>query len=181
MPVINNRNLMKKFKDVFSDYSAFSTWWNSTPFRNIIIDEITFTLIAYEYNDSTLTYTEEGFKQHFAIDLYTYAKEFQETTRAIDELMQVTDEEIATAESMITNFAEIPETVNSTNVEEVDFVSNQQKVINKKGILKIKKEQLGNKRTYTTKTFLKRFKHLFIMIYSSGYVPVFGEPEGEDL
>ena len=80
---------------------------------------------------------------------------------------------------MITNYANIPETASSTDVEEVDFITNQQKAINKKGKLQIKKEQLSNKRTFTVKTFLNRFRHLFIKVISPAYTFVVAEPDEE--
>ena len=168
----------KLFKNIFPDYTTFSTWYKSTPFSdndNDVPTEKTFSLIAYEYNDSHVAFTDESFKEHFAVDIYTFYREFEETTKGIIAMMQLTDEEIATADSYITNTAVIPETAMSTNVEEVDFVTSQQKQINKKGKLQVKKEQLSAKRTFTTRTFIKRFKHLFIKVIDSAYTPVIEE------
>ena len=174
------RKLNKRFVDVYPDYASFTSWWEGTKLNTFPINELTFTLIAYEYDDCSLGFKSDiDFKHHFAIDLYTYANEFQQTTEEINKLMNLTDEEIATADSMITNFAEVTEEASSTDTTSLDYVSNQQKVIQEKGKLKIRKEQLSNKRTYTTKTFLKRFKHLFIKVISDSYTPVIGEPEGE--
>lgn len=167
----------KVFNDIFPTYDVFRDWYSS--YGLTAPRELTFRLIQAEYRDSHSAYNEEGFKDHFFIDLYTYSKEFEQTTDAIDNLMSLTDEEIAVSGSMITNIADIPENESSTNVEEVNFVSQQQKAISKKGVLQIKREQLSNKRTYTVKTFLKRFKHLFIRILSSAYVNVIEEKEGE--
>lgn len=172
----------KLFKNIFSSYQDFVSWYVSTPLSDNESDvpsEKTFSLIAYEYNDSHVNSTVESFKQKFANDIYTYYKEFEATTESIKELMAMTDEEIAIAGNMITNIANIPETASDTNEETVDFISQQQKMINKKGKLQIKREQLSNKRAYTTKTFLNRFRHLFIKIISPAYTNVYGEPEGE--
>lgn len=170
------------FKNVFPEYKSFSDWYKSIPLSENDTDcpsEKTFTLIAYEYNDSHLAYSVEGFKQHFALQLYSYYKEFEETTKSIISLMNLTDKDIAIADSMITNIANIPETASSTDVEEVDFVSTQQKSINKKGKLQVQKELLSNKRAFTTKTFLNRFRSLFIKILSPSYTYVVCEKEGE--
>lgn len=170
----------KKFKNIFPNYQLFRDWYVSLPISDDSEDvpsEKTFSLIAYEYNDSTVNFSEESFKEHFAIDLYTYYKEFEETTKSIIDLMKLTDEDISVADSMIINTADIPEHLASTNAETVDFVSSQQKHINKKGVLQVKKEQLSNKRILTVKTFLKRFKHLFIKILSPAYNLVVSEPE----
>lgn len=172
----------KLFKNIFPSYKDFVSWYTSTPLSDNSSDvptEKTFTLIAYEYNDSHVNLSVESFKEHFANDIYTYYREFEETTKSINDLMSMTDEEIAIAGNMITNIANIPETASDTNEETVDFISQQQKMINKKGKLQIKREQLSNKRAYTTKTFLNRFRHLFIKIISPAYTNVYGEPEGE--
>lgn len=170
------------FKNIFPSYQDFESWYISTPLSDNSSDvptERTFTLIAYEYNDSHVNLSVESFKEHFANDIYTYYREFEETTKGINELMAMTDEEIAIAGNMITNIANIPETASDTDEETVDFISQQQKMINKKGKLQIKREQLSNKRAYTTKTFLNRFRHLFIKIISPAYTDVYGEPEGK--
>lgn len=167
----------KVFNDVFPDYETFLSWYNQ--YRLTAPRELTFKLIQAEYRGSHLSMNEICFKDHFFIDLYTYTKEFEATTDAIDNLMSLSDEDISVGGYMITNMADIPENESSTNVEEVDFISQQQKTINKKGNLQVKREQLSNKRAYTVKTFLKRFRHLFIKILSSSYVNVIEEPEGE--
>lgn len=173
----------KLFKNIFSSYSDFKNWYLSTPLSddsNDVPSEKTFTLIAYEYNSSHVNSTVESFKQRFANDLYTYYKEFEATTKAISDLMKLTDEEISMSDIMITNVANIPETEGSTNEEEVDFISSQQKSISKKGKLQVKKEQLSSKRAFTVKSFINRFRHLFIRIISLPYTELYGEPEGED-
>ena len=91
--------------------------------------------------------------------------------------MQLTDEEISVEDSIITNTANVPELESSTNVEEINFITAQQKSINKKGVLKIKKEQLSNKKVFTVRTFVKRFKHLFIKVISPAYTFVVMEPD----
>lgn len=168
----------KLFKNIFPNYETFASWYKSTPLsdgENDVPTKKTFSLIAYEYNDNHVAFTDESFKERFAIDIYTYYREFEETTKSIIAMMQLTDEEIATADSYITNTAVIPETAMSTNVEEVDFVTSQQKQINKKGKLQVKREQLSTKRTFTTRTFIKRFKHLFVKIIDDAYTPVIEE------
>lgn len=170
------------FKNIFPDYQSFSDWYRSTPLSDGVEDVPslkTFTLIAFEFNDSHTSLSVESFKERFANDIYTYYREFEATSKSIIDLMNLTDEEISIADSMITNFANIPETESSTNIEEVDFITNQQKAINKKGKLQIKKEQLSNKRTFTVKTFLNRFRHLFIKIISPAYTFVVAEPDEE--
>ena len=139
----------------------------------------TFALIFNEYADCHIAFTKESFLERFSNDLYTFYKEFEQTTKAIDDLMNLTDNDIAIADRMITNIANIPEVTSSTDVEEVDYVSQQQKSINKKGTLQIKKEQLSNKRSYTVRSFLNKFRHLFIKIISPSYVSVYEEEEGE--
>lgn len=170
------------FKNIFPDYQSFATWYKSLPLSDNEDDcpsEKTFTLIAYEYNDSHTSLSPDSFKQHFANDIYTYYREFEETTKGILDLMKLTDDEISTADEMITNVANIPETESSTSVEEVDFITTQQKNINKKGKLQIKKEQLANKRAFTVKTFINRFRHLFIKVISPAYTFVVAEPDEE--
>lgn len=170
----------KTFNDVFPHWEAFITWFKSLNVGEILEPrKLTFLLIQAEYRGSHLAMEEQCFKDHFFIDLYTYVKEFEQTSDAIDALMALTDEQIAQSGSMITNVADIPERESSTNIEEVDFVSQQQKVINKKGALQIKREQISSKRAYTTKTFLKRFRHLFVKILSTAYTPVIQEREGD--
>lgn len=170
------------FKNIFPDYQTFATWYRGTPLSDDETDvpsEKTFSLIAFEFNDSHVCFSPESFKEHFANDIYTYYREFEATTKSIIDLMKLTDEEISIADSMITNTANIPETESSTNAEEVDFITAQQKSINKKGKLQIKKEQLSSKRTFTVKTFLNRFRHLFIKIISPAYTFVVAEPDEE--
>ena len=160
------------FKNIFPNYESFASWYKSLPLSDGEYDcpsEKTFTLIAYEYNDSHTSLSPDSFKQKFANDIYTYYREFEETTKGIVDLMELTDDEISTTDEMITNIANIPETESSTNVEEVDFITTQQKNINKKGKLQIKKEQLSNKRIFTVKTFINRFRHLFIKVVSILY------------
>lgn len=172
----------KLFKNIFPDYQSFADWYRTTPLSDGETDVPslkTFTLIAFEFNDSHTSLSVESFKERFANDIYTYYREFEATSKSIIDLMNLTDEEISIADSMITNFANIPETASSTDVEEVDFITNQQKAINKKGKLQIKKEQLSNKRTFTVKTFLNRFRHLFIKVISPAYTFVVAEPDEE--
>ena len=166
------------FKNIFPDYETFKTWYKSTPLcdgDSDIPSIKTFTLIAYEYNCSHVCMSDEDFRQHFANDLYTFYKEFEATTKSIIDLMNLTDEQISQADSMITNTAVTPETESSTNATEVDFITQQQKVINKKGELQIRKEQLSSKRAFTVRAFLNKFRHLFITIISSAYTDVYVE------
>ena len=129
----------------------------------------TFYLIAYEYDDSRVCFSDVGFLEHFAIDLYSYYKEFEGTTKAIDNLMSLSATDIEKDGYMVQNFADIPEVPDSTNAEEVSYISNQNKTINIKGNLQIAKELLSNKRAYTVKQFLSRFKHLFVKVLSTKY------------
>lgn len=170
------------FKNIFPDYVTFSTWYKGLPLSDDDSDcpsEKTFTLIAYEFNDSHTAFSPDSFKEHFAKDIYTYYREFEATTKSILELMKLTDEEIAVENQNILNIANIPETESSTDEEVVDFISTQNKSINKKGKLQIKKEQLANKRAFTVKTFINRFRHLFIKIISPAYTFVVAEPDEE--
>lgn len=170
------------FKNIFPTYSEFSSWYKRTPLSDDLTDvpsEKTFALIANEFNDSHSAFSPESFKQRFANDLYTYYREFEATTASILELMKLTDDDISLADSMITNFANVPETESSTNITEVNFISNQQKSINKLGKLQIKKAQLANKRAFTVRTFLNRFRHLFIKVISPAYTYVVSEPDEE--
>ena len=141
----------KLFKNIFPDYETFSTWYKSTPLSDSETDvpaKKTFALIAYEYNDNHVAFTEESFKQRFAVDIYTFYREFEETTKSIIAMMQLTDEEIATADSYITNTAVIPETAMSTNVEEVEFCYKSTKANQQKG------KTTSQKRTIVNKTYI---------------------------
>lgn len=172
----------KVFKDVFPDYEVFQDFINDSGMlmEGFTMPRLTtFKLIFNEYACSHIAYTEEGFKLHFLNDLYTFCGEFEETTDAIIALRKLTDEELSSAGSTVLNIANIPETESNTNTEEVDFISQQQKTISKKSLLQIKKEQLSNKRILTTRTFLKRFRHLFIRILSNPYTEVWKEKEGD--
>lgn len=166
------------FKNIFPDYNSFKEFYTGTPLSDGDSDcpsEKTFSLIAFEFNDSHVSLSPESFKQHFANDLYTYYKEFEETTKAISDLMGLSDDEIEKSGSMVTNVADIPEESRSTNDIEVDFISSQQKMINLKGKAQVKREQLGNKRAFTVKSFLNKFRHLFIKILPPTYIFVVEE------
>lgn len=170
------------FKNIFPTYSEFSSWYKTTPLSDDLTDvpsEKTFALIANEFNDSHSAFSPESFKQHFANDLYTYYREFEATTASILELMKLTDDDISLTDTMITNFANVPETTASTSDTEVGFISNQQKSMNQLGKLQIKKAQLANKRAFTVRTFLNRFRHLFIKVISPAYTYVVSEPDEE--
>lgn len=172
----------KLFKNIFPDYETFKNWYLSSPLSDDETDvpsEKTFRLISNEYNDCHVSFSVESFKEHFENDLYTYYREFEATSKSIIELMQLTDEQISIAGNVITNIANIPETESTTDEETVDFITQQQKMINKKGNLQVKREQLSNKRTFTTKTFLNRFRHLFVRIISPAYTFVVKEEDGE--
>ena len=170
------------FKNIFPTYSEFSSWYKTTPLSDDLTDvpsEKTFALIANEFNDSHSAFSPESFKQHFANDLYTYYREFEATTATILELMKLTDGEIETSDVMVTNFASTPETPTNTANDIVGFISNQQRSMNKLGKLQIKKAQLANKRAFTVRTFLNRFRHLFIKVISPAYTYVVSEPDEE--
>lgn len=178
MEMVTHNTLL--FKNIFPDYEVFKTWYISSGLSDGEEDVPslkTFTLIANEYNDSHSAFSVEGFKEHFANDIYTYYQEFEATTKAISELMKLKDEDIAINGSMIMNIADIPEVESSTDVEKVNFITNQQKQISKKGNLQIKREQLTNKRAFTVRTFLNRFRHLFVRVISPAYTYVVEEPE----
>ena len=176
----------KLFKDIFVDegtgemsYDVFKEWYKSCPFsddNNDYPSEKTFYLIAYTYMDSHINSSIETFKNRFAVDLYTFYKEFEKTTEEIDKLMALTDDEIRDLGYSIVNFADIPETGYNTSDTEVEYITTQQKQINQKGNLQIRKEQLANKRTYTVRSFVAKFKHLFVRIVASQYEFVVGEP-----
>lgn len=173
-------NQFSLFKDLFPDYETFSNWYKSLPLSDSVNpcpSEKTFALIAYEYNESHCAYSDEGFLQHFAIDLYTYYPEFEASTKAIQDLMSLSDEDLAISGKQIINNADIPEAPSSTDEMTVDFISTQQKIIQEKGLMQVKREQLSNKRTFTTRTFIKRFKHLFRVVFDTPFVPVIEEDE----
>lgn len=135
----------------------------------------TFALLFHEYCDNHIAYDIVSFMMKYANVMCTYYKEYEQTSKAIDKLMNLTEDDIAIDNCIITNSADIPETESSTNVEEVNYVSVQQKNINKKGKLQISKELLYNKKSYTTKTFLNRFRHLFIRILSHSHTALYEE------
>lgn len=175
-------NDYRLFKNIFPTYEDFASWYKSLPLSDDNTDcpsAKTFALIAFDYNDSHSSFSPESFKEHFAIDLYTYYKEFEATTKAIDDIMKLTDSEIAVSDVSILNVADIPENTYDTGDDLVNFVSNQQRTMNKKGNLQIKKEQLANKRAYTVRSFLNKFKHLFIKVIAPGFTQVYGEINDE--
>lgn len=166
------------FKNIFPDYNSFKEFYLGIPLsdnQNDVPSQKTFALIAYEFNDCHVALSPESFKQRFAIDLYTYYKEFEATTKAITDLMQLTDDEVKRSGEMVQNFADIPEEERSTNDVDVDYISNQTKMINLKGKAQVKREQLGNKRAFTVKSFLNKFRHLFIRILPPAYTFVVEE------
>ena len=165
----------KVFNDVFPDYETFKNWIQE--YSILVPRELTFKLIQAEYRSSHLAYDEISFKDHFFIDIYSFTREFEATTDAIDALMSLTDSQIDTDGSTVLNIAEIPSTENDTDAKIVNFVNQQQKTISVKGNLQIKREQLANKRIYTVKSFLKKFRHLFIKILSPAYTLVVAEEE----
>lgn len=170
------------FKNIFEDYDTFKTWYLDCGLSDDEEDvpaKKTFRLIANEFNDCHTCYSVESFKEHFANVLYTYYKEFEATTSAIDKLMSLSDSEAEVNSSFITNVADIPETTSDTNADVVDFISQQQKNIDMKGKSQVYREQISNKRAYTVKTFLNRFRALFIKIISPSYTRVYGESEDE--
>ena len=174
----------KLFKNVFPDYDTFSNYCKSSPIGTSLDydftpSRLTFALLFCEYACSHIAFSEEDFKNHFALSLWTYAKEFEQTTERIDALSIMSEDELLVGGSTVLNLADIPETESSTNVDEVNFVSQQQKNISYKSKLQIKREQLSNARAYTTKSFLNKFRHLFIKVISNAYTELYGEPEGE--
>lgn len=168
------------FKNIFPDYNSFTLWYESTGLSDGSDDvpsKKTFSLIAFEFNDCHVAFSPEGFMQHFAIDLYTYYKEFEATTAAINDLMSLSDEDVMKSGSVVTNEADIPEEASSTDVIDADFISRQQKMINLKGKAQVKREQLGNKRALTVRSFLNKFRHLFIRILDPAYTFVVKEED----
>ena len=139
----------------------------------------TFSYLYNEYADCHAAFDFIGFLNHFENDLQTFYKEFEATNKEIDRLMGLTDEQIAIEYSHIMNIAQIPENTYDTDSESVNFVTQQQKDLNKKGTLQIVREQLVNKKAYTVRQFIARFKHLFIKVLSPTYIPVY-EGEEED-
>ena len=178
----------KTFCQVFPDYDTFKAWYLSIPLSDNKEDcpsEKTYTLILYQYADSHIAFSEEGFKQKFAKTLYSYYKEFEKTTKAIDELMNLSDEDVAVANVSTLNTADTPEVAFNTNdgVEHdtaVDYTSQQQRTINRKGKMQVKREQLSNKRAYTVTTFLNRFVYLFIRILSQPYNWMWGDDNDDN-
>lgn len=170
----------KVFKDVFPDYNSFEIAWNNSGLSDgYKPNNRTFQILFIQYCSSHIAFTEDEFKLRFCLEMYTYAKEFEETSVAIDKLMSLSPEEMAISYEAITNFAEIPETELSTDAETVNFISNQQKSINKKGKLQVLRELITNKRSYTTRSFLRKFQYLFIRILSPAYTFAVEEDEEE--
>ena len=176
----------KTFCQVFPDYDTFREWYQSIPLstNGDCPNEKTYTLILYQYADSHIAYSVEGFKQKLAKTLYTYYKEFEKTTNAIDELMDLSDEDVAIANVSTLNMADTPETAFDTDdgMKEdsaVDYTSQQQKTIHRKGKMQVKREQLSNKRAYTVTTFLNRFTYLFVRILSTPYNWMWGDDDSD--
>lgn len=170
------------FKNVFPTYEEFKNWYlqcGLSDGEEDVPNQKTFRLIANEYNDSHVAMSPESFKERFANDLYTYYREFEATTKAINEMMALTDKELSVGLKTVVNFADIPETERSTDTEEVDFISNQTKNIELKGALQVKRDKISAQRAFTVKTFIGRFRHLFIRIVSPAYTFVIGEPDEE--
>lgn len=173
------------FKDIFPTYNDFEEWYTSTPLSdnlysdeaNDVPSERTFTILFYEYSDSHVAFSDESFKNRFAVDIYTYYKEFEATTKAIDDLMSLTDNDIIVDGAMITNVADVPETTSTTNIDVVNYISQQQKAISTKGKLRISKELISAKRAYTVRSFVKKFDHLFQRVYSPYYTFVVRDDE----
>lgn len=170
------------FKNIFPTYQDFETWYRNTGLSDTESDvpsKKTFALIFNEYACSHVSMSPDDFKGHFANDLYTFYREFEATTAAISELMELTDKDIEISDMMITNVADVPETPKSTDTKTVDFISSQNKQIGVKGQLQVKRELISNKRAFTVRTFLNRFKHLFVKIVSPAYTFVVVEPDEE--
>ena len=173
----------KLFKDVFPGYQAFKSWYSTTIFRavyaNSIPNEVTFGLIYNEYCVSHLAFSEEVFKRKFANYLYTYFEDFEQESDAIRDLMALTSSQILKAGTTVVNMADIPEQLNSTDTDVVNFVSQQQKTNMFRSELDAKREIIRNKRELSVKRFLGRFRHLFMRIISPDYIKVYVEEEHE--
>lgn len=175
------------FKNIFPNYNAFKDWWleedgngYTNPFvsdENDVPSKKTFGLIFYRFMDCHVRFSDDNFKGQFAIDLYTYYKEFEETSKAIDNMMSLTSFDISKDDITIVNSADIPETTSSTDTTTVDYISTQNKTIMQKGSLRISRELLTTKRAYTVRTFLGRFNHLFVQVFSPYYNELYKDEE----
>ena len=118
-------------------------------------------------------------REDFDINNYTLSAAKIGRMRKEQRATPLTDEDIRISDRIINNTADVPETTLTTDVEEVDYISAQQKQISVKGNLQVKRELLSSKRAFTVKTFLNKFKHLFIKVISPSYTFVVEEPDGE--
>lgn len=160
------------------NYNAFKTWYRTqSHFSDSDTDvpkEKTFWLIASEFMDSHVAFSDVDFYNHFAVKLYTYYKEFEKKTDIINSLLELTEEQVTTEYSDVSNTADVPETPTNTSATVVDYISRQNKLMHLKGKLQANLDLLDNKKAYTVDAFLAKFRPLFIKVVSPEYNYGFG-------
>lgn len=179
----------RTFGEIFPDVTSFTDFYSSGPIPGRLLNgndystyqaDTIYTLLCSEYFGAHISMSsEDWFKLKVMQIIYEYGPTWQREMALQDKLLALTDDQLMTGSKAIYNHAAHPSTDPSTaTLEELTYIDDQNTSNWKKERIRAFVDGSSGLDDSITRTFLNRFKKLFIkFIYPTGPV-LYGE--GED-
>lgn len=175
----------KLFTEIWDNYEDFKSELDASPFGTAITDdskELAFYLLYARYGNNPIANMDENqwrFKVFSVI--FQYGPTWEKKLDIQKKLRELTDNELATGDTTITNAADNPNTVPSTQaLDELTYINAQRVNKEKRSKLSSYGILLQLLENDVTEEFIRRFEHLFkAFVLSENPLLYITETEGE--
>lgn len=158
-----------KFTEVYPDVTSFVTDYTSSAIPTTISNETATTLyylLYSRYGNSTIAASDTNrFKYDLFATIFSYAPTWEKRLDVQEKLRKLSDEELFTGQTTISNHSYNPSTVPSTsNLDELTTINEQTALKGKRDKLTAYTELSRALWTDVTEQFLDKFQKLFLII-----------------
>lgn len=158
----------RKFTDIYPTFADFKEASDSTPFKDVLTDanlQVLYYLLYGQYGNSHIAnYDETQFKYRLFSIIYQYGPNWQLRLKRQQDLIKLTDSDVASGSKTTSDHAYNPSTPPNTEGEEIETINQQDRTRFTKGKVEAYSEQIAAVETDVTAYFLSRFKELFIVV-----------------
>ena len=154
------------FKELVPDYTTFSDTYKDGLLTTLPSQQ-TFKLLYNEFAESHIAFTKERFICKFENVLYQTVEAFEYDTNVKRAMREFEDSVFEDEGDMITNIATAPNNEYDTDEERVNHLDQQQKMKARASKANAYYKRLTMNKETAVKTFLNKFRQLFIVIFDA--------------
>lgn len=157
------------FTDIYDTVNDFMEDYESNPFPKMITDDsarvIYYLLLANYANNSIANLDIDQFKNRLFATIYQYAPTWEKRIEIQKRLRELSEDDLRQSAKQIANNALNPDEAPTTSsMEELDYISSQNTVNTKKGIITAYQDLWSLLKIDVTESFINEFKKLFIQV-----------------